>query len=134
MCNDETGSSNNAALFLWEGEEVVKLLTMDIASDGFRGVLAFASVIRGGSGRSSLGDSGANEGNEVRDLSEEAIDEAELDMYEEYFRGLLRTVWTRCDFWLFPEAADICEADLWRFPSPFVSPIFRSYGNMLSKS
>jgi len=59
---------------------VVKLLTIDLDSEGFRGVPAFASVIRGGKGRSSLGDSGANEGKEVSDLSEEAIDDAELDM------------------------------------------------------
>jgi len=113
---------------------VVKLLTIDADSEGFRGVPAFALVIRGGKGRSSLGESGANEGNEVRDLSEEAMDDAELDMYEACLRGLFRTVWKRCDFWLFAEAAEICEADLCRFRSPSESTIFRSYGKGLSRS
>lgn len=74
------GSSKRAALFLCEGDAVVKLLTMDVESETFRGVRAVASVIRGGNGCSSLGDSGEKEGKEVRDLSDEAIDEAELDM------------------------------------------------------
>ena len=113
---------------------MVKLLTIDIESEGLRGVPAFASVILGGRGRSSLGESGANEGKEVRDLSEEAIDEAELDMYEAYLRGLFRVVCERCDLWLFAEAAETCEADLWRFRSPSVSTIFRSYGKEPSRS
>jgi hypothetical protein len=61
----------------------------------------------GGSGRVSLGDSGENEGNEVRDLSER--EDAELDMYGENFRGLLRSV---CDRWLCADDAEHCEAVL----------------------
>ena len=51
--------------------------------------------------RSFCGDSGENEGNEVKDLSD--IDEAELDIYDEYFRGLTRTV---CDLWLLREEVE----------------------------
>jgi hypothetical protein len=57
------------------------------------------SVSLGARGRSSLGGSGEKEGNEVNDLSD--IELAELDMYEAYLRGLIRTV---CDRELFPEA------------------------------
>jgi hypothetical protein len=53
--------------------------------------------------RSFLEDSGENEGNDVSDLSEGAIDEAELEAYEPYFRDLPLKV---CDLWLFVEAFD----------------------------
>jgi hypothetical protein len=85
-------SSNRAVWFFRDGEDVVKLSTIE---EGFEACLddrTVPSVRLGGNGRVSFGDSGEKEGNEVRDLSE--IDEAELDMCEEYFRGLPRTV---CD-------------------------------------
>lgn len=47
----------------------------------------------GGNWCVSRGDSGENEGNDVRDLSEAAMDEAELDGCDVSFRALLpRTV------------------------------------------
>jgi hypothetical protein len=80
---------------------------MDDGLEACREDLAVPSVNLGGSGRASLGDSGEKEGNEVKDLSE--MEDAELDMYEEYFRGLTRTVWDR---WLLAEEAERCEAVL----------------------
>jgi len=79
---------------------VVKLSTIEVAgSEGFRELFAVPFVSLGAKGRSSLGDPGEKEGNEVNDLSD--IELAELDMYEAYLRGLIRTV---CDRELFPEA------------------------------
>ena len=50
-------------------------------------------MVLGTRGRWSLGDSGEKDGNEVSDLSDN--EEAELDIYDEYFLGLPRTVWDR---------------------------------------
>jgi hypothetical protein len=71
------------------------------------------STVRGGRDRSSRGDSGENEGNEVKDLSD--IDDAELDMYEVYFRGLILRV---CDRELFAEVFEWWDEDLWRDVDP----------------
>ncbi|TVY90855.1 hypothetical protein LAWI1_G005110, partial [Lachnellula willkommii] len=58
------------------GDDVVKLSTME--GGDFEDLLAVPSTVGSRKEeRSSLGDSGAKEGNEVRDLSE--MDEAELD-------------------------------------------------------
>jgi hypothetical protein len=80
---------------------------MDDGLERFRADFEAPPESVGGSGRVSLGDSGENEGNEVRDLSER--DDAELDMYGENFRGLLRSV---CDRWLCADDAEHCEAVL----------------------
>lgn len=77
----------------------------------------------GCNGRASLGDSGENDGKEVRDLSE--MDDAELDIYGENFRGLLRTV---CDRWLCAEDAEHCEVVLssWAWTSGSAAIVFKS--------
>lgn len=80
---------------------------MEDGLERFRADLEVSPESVGGSGRVSLGDSGENEGNEVSDLSER--EDAELDMYGENFRGLLRRV---CDRWLCADDAEHCEAVL----------------------
>jgi hypothetical protein len=85
-------SSKRAVRFFAEGDAVVRLSTIEKGSEVFREECVVPSVICGGNGRLSRGDSGENEGNEVKDLSEEAIDDAELDIYDEYFLGFTRTV------------------------------------------
>ena len=72
------GASSNSAVRS-TFEEVVKLSTIEgVGSEGLRDECTAPSVISGSKGRSSLGDSGEKEGNEVNDLSD--IDDAELDM------------------------------------------------------
>ncbi len=74
-----SGASSNSAFRFWDGDEVVKLSTMDTAgSEGFREPFAVPSTYRGIKGRSSRGDSGENEGKDVKDLSE--MEDAELDI------------------------------------------------------
>jgi hypothetical protein len=97
-------SSKRAARFFDEGEEVVRLSTIETGSDDLRREFAAPSVMRG-KGLASLGDSGEKEGNEVNDLSE-AMEEAELDMNDEYFLGLTRTV---PDLWLLTDVVEWCE-------------------------
>lgn len=93
-------SSNRAERTVVNGSEVVRLSTIEGAEpEGFRVYLTVPSTVLGTKGRFSLGDSGEKEGNEVRDLSE--MEDAELEMYELYFRGLPRSV---CDRVLFAEA------------------------------
>lgn len=94
------GESSNNPVRSWWGDDVVKLSTIDGAGpEIFRGVFAVPSDAANAAAkwRPSLGDSGEKDGNEVSDLSEGLIEEAELEVYEEYFRGLDRTV---CDRWL----------------------------------
>ena len=72
-----SGASSNKARRSFAGDDVVRLSTMDGVD--FEDLLAVPSTV--GSRKEewlSLGDSGENEGNDVRDLSE--IDDAELDM------------------------------------------------------
>ena len=72
-------SSNRAERVFAEGEVIVRLSTIEEGiSEGFREDCAVPSFIRSGNVRSSLGDSGEKDGNEVKDLSE--IDDAELEM------------------------------------------------------
>lgn len=59
------------------GDLIVRLSTMETESEVLREVVAVLSDMRGGNGRSSLGDSGEKEGNEVRDLSD--MEEVELE-------------------------------------------------------
>jgi hypothetical protein len=73
-------SSNKAPRFCAEGEDVVKLSTMDEGFEVFLGTFAVPSVIFGVSGLSSLEPSGENDGKDVRLLSDEAIDDAELEI------------------------------------------------------
>jgi hypothetical protein len=53
--------------------------------------------------RRFFGDSGEKEGNDVRDLSDAAIDEVELDAYDGVLRDLTRTV---CDRLLLLEMSE----------------------------
>ena len=53
-----------------------------MGSDGLREDKKVEIVSTPKKGRSSRGDSGEKEGNEVRDLSEGAMEEAELDGYD----------------------------------------------------
>ena len=74
------GSSSNKAERC-DREDVVRLSTIEGAEpEGCLWVFAVPSVAGNGIDRSSLGASGEKEGNEVKDLSEEAIDDAELDI------------------------------------------------------
>jgi len=85
----------------------VRLSTIEDGLERFREDVVAPPESWGCSGRESLGDSGEKDGNEVRDLSE--MEDAELEIYGENFRGLLRTV---CDRWLCAEDAEHCEAVL----------------------
>lgn len=100
-------SSKSADREFFVGEGSVRLSTMEEGLERFREDFEAPPDSVGGSGRVSLGDSGENEGNEVRDLSD--MEDAELDMYGENFRGLLRSV---CDLWLCAEDAEHCEVVL----------------------
>lgn len=64
----------------------------------------------GVSGRWSEGDSGEKEGNDVRDLSDAAMDEAELDGCEA-MRALLLLARTVDDLWELLERIDCCEME-----------------------
>jgi hypothetical protein len=116
-------SSKSAERLFLVGECVVRLSTMEDGLERFREDFAAPPESVGGSGRVSLGDSGENEGKEVSDLSE--IEDAELDMYGENFRDLLRSV---CDRWLCAEEAEHCEAVLssWAVASISVAIVMRS--------
>jgi hypothetical protein len=73
------GASSNSPTRFCEGDEVVKLSTIECAgSEGFRELFAVPPVTFGTRGRSSLCDPGEKEGNEVNDLSD--IELALLDM------------------------------------------------------
>jgi len=72
-------SSNKAERVFAEGEETVKLSTIEEGEpEDFRVGCAVPSSIRNWNTRPFLGGSGENEGNDVKDLSE--IDDAELEM------------------------------------------------------
>jgi hypothetical protein len=63
----------------FDGDDMVRLSTIEgVGSEETRDLLALPSTGGGKKERSSRGDSGEKEGNEVKDLSE--IDDAELDM------------------------------------------------------
>ena len=129
MCRVVKGTSSNKAVRSTLG--AVKLSTTEGADfDSLRGVLVVESLVcdEKGSGRSSLGDSGENEGNEVKDLSE--IEDAELDIYEVYFLDLTLTV---CDRELFAEALEWWELDLWSEGDPTSSSIARKHVSVVSQ-
>jgi hypothetical protein len=65
-----------------------------------------SSLLRKNEPLSSRGDSGENDGNEVRDLSEAAMDDAELEGCDVSFLRV-RAV----DRWLHIEVADCCETE-----------------------
>lgn len=90
----ETGASpNNAVRGRSDGDDVVKLSTIDRAgSEGFRGVRPESLFVSGESNdRWSLGVSGENEGNDVKDLSDGAREDADDEVYDEQFLGFRGT-------------------------------------------
>lgn len=98
----ERGESSNSAPLAVErrGEDVVKLSTMEglgRVPDGWRDEVVedrSPGSGWGAKGRLSFGESGEKDGKDVRDLSEAATDDAELEGCEVIFLALLgRTVW-----------------------------------------
>jgi len=80
-------SSNNAVLGRKVGEVAVKLSTMEAGgSEAFRGKEAFRgeawrlAPLFGGRYLPCLGESGEKDGNDVRDLSDGATEDAELEV------------------------------------------------------
>lgn len=75
-----TGSSSNNPLRSTRGDVVVKLSTIEVAGpEAFLAAWDKPSFVPKPDILSFFGDSGEKEGNEVKDLSEGATDEAELE-------------------------------------------------------
>jgi hypothetical protein len=100
-------SSNSADRASFGGEGCVKLSTIDGAWFEVRlvgrAVLSSISAASKGRGFWGDGDSGENEGNEVSDLSEAAIEDAELDAYDGVLRDRTLVV---CDLRLLVEISE----------------------------
>lgn len=90
-------SSNSADRASFGGDGCVKLSTIDGA--WFDVLLVGSAVLSSTSAASNArgfcGDSGENEGNDVSDLSEAAIEDAELDAYDGVLRDRTLVVWDR---------------------------------------
>lgn len=90
-------SSNSADRASFGGEGCVRLSTIDGAWFEVRlvgrAVLSSTSAASKGRGFWGDGDSGENEGKEVSDLSEAAIEDAELDAYDCALRDRTLEVW-----------------------------------------